>query len=518
MFDIDTTEQKTFTDGQRGHERRTAWRPPRPPFVAPMLLAGVLLAGCGPERQPPDAPALEQTGAHQAVRLVVSDPVRIGTGTSPLDGDCGKRSDGYTYPDDTETDPRIAFSRTDPTRIAIAFMRDPVLAISTAASEDGGVTWLEAEPPGLSPCTGTSYSTSYNSYGDQDLAVGADDRLYLVSVQGDFLPEGQPLVPGEEFWMNSAVTVSISTDFGRTWSAPRVVSPLGEYQHTTLVATSPTRPGIAHVAWHVHRNPSQPEGTESHLDDGRVYMASTTDRGASWSEPELVMPARGALDLLHFEDGELLAVAMVGEDPTTAAMVFSRRSDGAWSEPKPLPLQSNTSAFLHPENEMVLAIDMPVTLGPDGALHQVASIYDPANNRGTVVVATSHDRGTSWSAPTTAADVVGPAWNAAIGAASDGALGVFWYDARDDVPGDGGITTRARFAVSLDGTSWTETALSEPFDLARGPRPHVLLYLGNYFEVKPAGPAAFGVAFAVAPPLSTGAADLHYVNVGYGRL
>ncbi len=477
------------------------------------LLAGALLAGCGtgPERTA-DAVA-EGVDTQETVRLVVGKPVRIGTGVSPLDGDCGKLSDGYTYPDDTETDPRLAISHTDPARVAVAFMRDPVLAISTAASEDGGATWREAEPPGLSPCTGTSY----NSYGDQDLAAGVDERLYLASVQGDFLPEGQPLVVGGEYWMNSAVTVSTSADFGRSWSEPHVVSPLGEYQHTTLVATDPTRPGIAHVAWHVHRNPSQPEGTESHLDDGAVYIASTVDGGASWSEPELVMAARGALDLLHFDDGELLAVALLGEDPATAAMAFSRRSEDGWSEPTALPLQSNTSAFMHPENEMVLAIDMPVSLGPDGTLHQVASTYDPATNRGTVAVVTSPDRGASWSAPTTVAEVDGPAWNAAIGAAPDGALGVFWYDARDDVAGDGSITTRARFAVSLDGASWTETALSEPFDLALGPRPHVLLYLGNYFEVKAAGPGAFGLAFAVAPPLSTGAADLHYVTVAYRR-
>ncbi len=472
------------------------------------VMAGALLAGCDAGRQPAEA---ERIDAPETVRLAVGEPVRIGTGTSPLDGDCGKLSDGYTYPDDTETDPRLAISRIDPARIAVAFMRDPVLAISAAASEDGGATWREAEPPGLSPCTGTSY----NSYGDQDLAVGVDDRLYLVSVQGDFTPEGQPLVPGTEFWMNSAVTVSTSTDFGRTWSQPEVVSPLGEYQHTTLVATDPARPGIAHIAWHVHRNPSQPQDTESHLEDGRVYMATTVDGGASWSEPETVMPARGALDLLAFEDGELLAVALVGEDPATAAMVVSRRSDAGWSETKALPLQSNTSAFLHPEGEMVLAIDMPVSPGADGTVHQVASTYDPATNRGRVAVATSRDRGASWGAPTTVADIEGPAWNAAIGAAPDGALGVFWYDAREDVPGDGPITTRARFAVSLDGASWMETALSEPFDLARGPRPHVLLYLGNYFEVKPAGPGAFGVAFAVAPPLSAGAADLHYVNVAY---
>ena len=464
------------------------------------VIAGALLAACDAAREQSGDTVAERAAAQETVRLLVGKPVRIGTGMSPLDGDCGKLSDGYTYPDDTETDPRIAISPTDPARIAVAFMRDPVLAISAATSADGGATWHEAEPPGLSPCTGTSY----NSYGDQDLAAGADDRLYLVSVQGDFTPEGQPLVLGEEYWMNSAVTVSTSEDFGRTWSQPGVVSPLGEYQHTTLVATDPVQPGVAHVAWHVHRNPSQPEGTESHLDDGAVYMASTADGGASWSEPETVMAARGGLDLLHFDDGELLAVTLAGEDPATAAMVFSRRSEDGWSEPAALPLQSNTSAFMHPENEMVLAIDMPVSLGPDGSLHQVASTYDPAANRGRVSVATSRDRGGSWSAPATVADVAGPAWNAAIGAAPDGALGVFWYDARDDVAGDGAITTRARFAVSLDGESWTETALSEPFDLAQGPRPHVMLYLGNYFEVKPAGPGAFGVAFAVAPPLSEG--------------
>lgn len=478
------------------------------------LVAGVLIAGCGNGHETTGEATAEHTDSKEAVRLAVSKPVRIGTGKSPLDGDCGQLSDGYTYPDDTETDPRLVVSPSNPARIAVAFMRDPVLAISTAASEDGGITWREAEPPGLSPCTGTSY----NSYGDQDFGIDADDRLYLVSVQGDFLPEGQPLVIGAEYWMNSAVVVSTSDDFGLTWSPPRVVSPLGEYQHTTLVATDPDSAGNAHVAWHVHRNPSQPEGTESHLEDARIYLASTTDGGASWSRPEPVMAARGALDLVRFADGELLAAALAGEDPTTAATVFSRRTPDGWTAPQPLPLQSNTAAFKHPEKEMVLAIDAPLYLGSDGTLYQVASTYDPVTDRGTVAVATSADRGVTWSAPSTVAEVDGPAWNAALGVAPGGAIGVFWYDSREDVPGDGSITTRARFAASVDnGASWTEAALSQPFDLAEGPRPHVLLYLGNYFEVKPTGPGAFGVAYAVTPPLSEGSADLHFVNVSVHR-
>ena len=448
--------------------------------------------------------------------LSVTQPVRIGTGRSPLDGSCGKLSDGFTFPEDTETDPRLVVSPTDPNKLAIAFMRNPVLAISTAHTSDGGASWEESEPPGLSPCTGTDF----NSYGDQDLAVLEDGTLLLVSVQGDFTPEGQPLKLGSEYWMNSQVVISRSEDFGLSWSDPVVISPLGEYQHTTLIASNGQVADRARVAWHVHKNPSQPKGTRSHLNDLSVYTSESNDGGKTWSTPQLVTSAAQALNLIEFSDGHSLISATQGSDIVSLQHIYTQRSPQGedWTPASIFPLQSNTAVFQHPEKETVLAIDLPIAVGPDDRLYQVASTYDTQSNHGEMAVAISRNRGETWGVESRVARVRGPAWNASISVNEDGAIGVFWYDSRDDIAGDGAITTQARFAVSTDdGQTWTETAISEPFDFVKGPRPHVMLYLGNYFEVVPLPNNSFGVAFTVTYPISTGYSDLQFVKVSYAQ-
>lgn len=501
---------------------------------AMVVFVVVLLAGCGGSEPPSVNTA---NSPEELATLSVGDTVLVGDGRSPFETNCGKLSDGYTFKRHTETDPRIAVDPTDPLNLVIGFMRDPILAVSAAHSVDGGSSWQEVEPPAHSPCTGSDY----NVYGDQDIDADASGRFYLVSVQGDYTPEGVPMDPAKDAWMNSALIASVSEDGGSSWSHPVELAPPGEYQHTALVVADKQRAGYATAIWGVAENPSVLEHMRPHLEDNMVYAAHTRDGGTTWSAPEPVMPGLAAVDLVQFSDGELLAVgpgtgdrmslALSGQLKTSRAV-----SAGTWSDMLELPLISNTTVFMHPEGEMVLASDVPIARGADDTVYQVASIYhrsricslpelvlgrslgwcgDPANEWGSVQLTRSLDRGVSWEELRTVSVVKGPAWNAAVGTTPSGAIGVFWYDSRDDIPGDGVISVQARFAVSTDqGEHWTEAALSEPFDLARGPAPHVMLYLGNYFEVKAMGDSSFAVAYTVGPPLAVaGQSDIHFRRI-----
>ena len=474
------------------------------------------------------------------INLTVSEPVLVGTGRSPFEGMCGKVSDGFTFIKDEETDPRLAVNPANPDEITVAFMRDPILAISAAYTKDGGKTWQETEPPGHSPCTGTSY----NAYGDQDLDADASGRLYLAHSQGNYLPEGQPMGEGDA-WMDSRIVASVSEDGGETWFDPVEISPMGEYQHTVLVAADKTREGHATVVWALGENPSVMEHMTPHLDDNYIYFSKTEDGGKNWSKPEKVIPGFAALDLAQFSDGQLVLVAPGALDRTemlldSGSVGTLNNKQGTWGQPFDIPLTSNTGVFVHPEGGSVLAIDVPVAIGTDDRIYQIASRFErssvcfmidlmrstatswcgnPGEEQGQLLFSSSSDRGATWSKPTAITAVRGPIWNASIAVTQNGTLGAFWYDSREDVAEDGKITTRAMFAVSADGgSSWKEVPLSGSFDMNKAPSPHVFLYLGNYVEVKAVGENSFGVAYAVAAPLARyGRSDMHYSRITMER-
>ncbi|NIB45064.1 exo-alpha-sialidase [Pseudomaricurvus alkylphenolicus] len=490
--------------------------------------AAIGLAGCSQS-------VMEPTPARLSVK--VSEPVMVGSGISPFEDMCGQLSDGFTFIKDEETDPRLAVNPNNPDEMTVAFMRDPILAVSAAYTQDGGKTWQESEPPEHSPCTGTDY----NAYGDQDIDTDASGRLYLAHTQGNFLPEGQPMDATMDAWMDSKVVAAVSEDGGKTWSKPLELSPMGEYQHMVLVAADKQREGHAVVLWAVGENPSVLEHMSPHLEDKYVYIAKTSDGGKSWSKPEKVMEGFGALDLVQFSDGQLLAVGPNTQEKMdwflNAGLVGAiDNKQGDWSQPFELPLISNTGVFNHPEGDTVMAIDVPVTVGSDDRLYQIASRFErsticsmldltlatsvgwcgsPQKEQGQLLFSASADRGVSWSEAAAITAVKGPIWNASIAVTDKGTLGAFWYDSRDDIPDDGQITSRAMFAVSTDGgNSWKEVPLSESFDMKQAPTPHQPLYMGNYVEVKALSSNSFGVAYPVAAPLNKhGRSDMHFNRI-----
>jgi hypothetical protein len=100
--------------------------------------------------------------------------------------------------------------------------------------------------------------------------------------------------------------------------------------------------------------------------------------------------------------------------------------------------------------------------------------------------------------------------------AGDGTVGVTYYDWRNDVLGDGPLTTDVWFAHSHDGgASWAEVHLAGPFDFRSAPFrkiPGGGRFVGDYHGL--AGlPHGFAAAFAMAAPQATsGATDIFFAQ------
>jgi hypothetical protein len=152
----------------------------------------------------------------------------------------------------------------------------------------------------------------------------------------------------------------------------------------------------------------------------------------------------------------------------------------------------------------------------------------------TVRIARSHDAGRTWKAAQDTVPLSTDAYNAAVAIDGRRRVGIFFYDFRKDVAGDGQFTVQPRFAVG-DGRGWKDIALDEPFDLDRteaceqalpvdpvgftrtcSPGSHAGA-LGVYQDVEGLR-RGFGVGYTVGPPLAhDGSTDARYARVSIGK-
>ncbi|MBW2370410.1 MAG: exo-alpha-sialidase [Deltaproteobacteria bacterium] len=448
--------------------------------------------------------------------LVVKGPYFVAPSKSPFAGSCGLESEpGFFYPPDAETDALIVVNPNAPNNIVCAFMQDHCVAVSIATSDDYGMTWRAVLPPELSSCTGGVDEC----YGDQSIAVEPDGTMHLLSVVGSMSPpEGNPVTWSAtgEVTFDVMVIAHRSTDGGKTWAGPVVVSPKGEYQHNTQVAVDPNIRGRIYCAWctttrNIHRSPG-------HLEDGYAYVSRSDDSGLSWGTPVKVTKIEYEADIEYVTDLKVLksgAVVLSTEHET----IISKNGGDSWSEARPLGVQSSSRWSAHPEARSGFALsagERPLAVGPNGDLYQVGPDVNGETGTGEVWIARSIDEGASWETPRVVAKSDGLVFSTHCAVAPDGTIGVMWYDTRENVLGDKEITTHVFFAVSKnDGESWTEIQLSEPFDMNQAALIFgKLLYLGNYQSLVPTGGHDFAAAFAVAPPVAlAGAADIQFARI-----
>ena len=100
-----------------------------------------------------------------------------------------------------------------------------------------------------------------------------------------------------------------------------------------------------------------------------------------------------------------------------------------------------------------------------------------------------------------------PAFTPSIAVLDDGAVGVSYYDLRNNNPTQDAILTDVWLATChagcTDGTNWSEAHVAGSFDLQRAPYAGGF-FLGDYEGLAPAG-SSFQILFAAADP--AGSAD-----------
>jgi hypothetical protein len=417
--------------------------------------------------------------------------VRV-SGETPLASGCGgPEGSGRVFPG-VEVEPSLAIDPTNPLHLVGAWQQDRwssggANGIGTAASFDGGATWTTSTPR-LGQCTGGS--DAYNRATDPWVTIAADGTPYLFAL---VFSSTSP---------RNAMVATRSNDGGLTWGEPSVVRADDDpsvFNDKNSITADPLDPGRVYAVWDRLTGvdtPTEPTTT------GPIWFARTTD--GAWE------PARAIYDpgpdsqtiasyIVVLPDGTLVNVfdlitATSSNRPTNAVAVIRSTDKGlTWSDATVIaPMRGqgvqdpyNRVFIRSGTNLPQIAVDRA-----SGALYVVWQDYFLDTGVDGVLLVSSLDGGVTWSAPRRVNSAPQAAFTPNVAVASDGTVGVMYYDLRNVRAADAdAFRVTPWLATSRDGGMiWDDEALSEPFNL----RPALLqnaYFLGDYQSIAAAGPA-----------------------------
>jgi Neuraminidase (sialidase) len=412
--------------------------------------------------------------------------VRV-SGQTPFAEGCGGTQQGQSFRG-IEVEPSVAVDPTNPAHLVGAWQQDRwsnggANGIATAASFDGGATWALGTPQ-FSLCSGGTAGNGgdYQRATDPWVTFAADGTVFQIALMFDATSA------------RNAMAASRSTDGGLTWSDPTVLladTDPDVFNDKESITADPTDPGRVYAVWDRLTGmlqPTQPIGT------GPTWFARTTD--GVWE------PARAIYDpgidaqtignvIAVLPDGTLIDVfdlitsASSRTPSNTLAVIRSADKGLTWSAPTLVTVMSGVGVRDPSNNDFIRSgTDLPA-IAVDRATGVVYVVWEQAQP-GTaidgVAMVSSSDGGVTWSAPALvngAPDVA--AFTPIVTVASDGAVGVMYYDLRDANLADPSMFRAATWlAISRDrGATWHDEPLGASFDL----RPAALVntyFLGDY--------------------------------------
>jgi hypothetical protein len=481
------------------------------------------------------APAV-LAAAGTAVAATPTPPVTVSS-TDLYAGCSIPGNPGKNFPD-AEVEPQVAVNPHTAGNIIGAWQQDRwsnggAQGLVAGFSTDGGKTWGEsqlpfsgcAHLPVLDPFTGTPYDRASDPW----VSIGPDGTAYAVGL----LATNSTLSGGGN--NDTGVAAVTSTTGGASWDNPRLIksdqgtSPVFEatqfFNDKESVTADPIHAGTAYVVWDRLKAPSHsPDAAlRAHAFRGPTWFAKTTDGGKTWTgtraifDPGQNSQTIGNVIVVNPRTGVLYdffeQFSTTGSPkftPRGVSVGFVSSSDGGatWSAPTTVAAQQfvtdtdpNTGAPLRTgEGLPSVAID-PST----GQLYVVWSDDRFTGTVNQIVISTSTDGGTTWTAPAAISKTTGtPAFTPTVAVNSAGVVGVTYYDLRNLQAGDTTtLPTDYWFTASTDhGTTFgDETHIAGSFDLLTAPDAGGF-FVGDYQALGVDG-AAFVPFFVQAKPAST---------------
>lgn len=413
-------------------------------------------------------------------------------------------SSGATLYPDAEVEPQVSVNPLNSQNLVGAWQQDRwsdggARGLVAGYSADGGHTWGESTLPFSACAPNTPANLRYERASDPWVSIGPDGTAYAI---------GLPFNISDP---NNGVAAATSRDGGRTWAnaQPLIADTSSEFvDDKESVTADPTRAGVAYAVWDRLDVPSNKSCHPDYPSPGRhgrriclgagdyngpTFFSRTTNGGRTWQHARIIVQTGVNEQTI----GNIIVVDVVDPrtdtlydiftyyTPTSASVeVASSTNRGeTWSAPRTVAPYYETGQTT-PSGAPIRSGGLPeVALDPhSGALyvvwegHTANNYTDPDG----IVFACSTDGGVTWSPPARIDNTPrgGPALLPSIAVNNAGVVGVTYYDFRALQPGNmTTLPTNVWFISSHDGgaTFSGDTLIGGPFNFLTAP------FAGGYF-------------------------------------
>ncbi|MBH9551440.1 sialidase family protein [Inhella gelatinilytica] len=449
--------------------------------IAGLLLLALSACGGGGGSAPAPAPAPPPAPAPFA--LPTSGKV---SAPSPIATNCTGGTTGTVYTN-SEVEPWLAAHPGNPNVLAAGWQQDRwnnggARATMSAVSTDGGVTWRRTLHP-FSRCGGAVASSAgdYERASDPWVDIGPDGAIHAMALA----------FSGTSFQAGSvsAMLATRSLDNGVTWEPVKTLAQDGGtlFHDKNALTADRTDGRYVYAVW-------------DRLDSsgfGPTLLARSSDRGANWEPTRIIYSpsVAGGISqtignrIVVLNDGRLVNVFTqidtVGSLSTNWVGVIRSNDKGlTWSAPVRVA-EHRTVGVRDPQTNQAIrsgGIIPTVAVGGDNSLWLAwqDARFHPTGNTDGIVLSRSVDGGQTWSAPQAVnRRLDAGAFTPNLAARADGSVALLYFDLRDDTPDATTLPTSAWLATSRDGSTWQESRVWGPFDLAKAPDARGL-FLGDY--------------------------------------
>jgi hypothetical protein len=449
-----------------------------------------LLAGCGGSGGDHVAPGPAPPPFSSVQQVRVSQPSTFGS--------CSGQTQSGTLYSGTALEPSLVVNPTNTSNLIAEWQQDRwstggSQALNLGTSSDGGMTWTVTNAA-FSVCTGGNVNNAGNYLRASNgwLTVSPTGVVYALSLSFS----GGALLAGS----SSGQLVASSTDGGLTWSLPVALIADGSdfFDDKGSITADPTNASYVYAVW----------DRLTEQNSGASYFAVTADGGNTWQPAtDIYDPGASAQtigNIVVVLPGDiLLDIASALDTATTSATatLFALRSTDngtTWSGPVMIAAEESVGTSDPLTGAPIRdSTDLPsVSVSPGGSVYVVwqDSSFSGGDHDG-IAMSSSADGGQTWSAPVEVnGDPSAAAFTPNIHVRADGVIGITYYDLRNDtVPGS--ILTDFWMVTSSDGTQFTETHLSGPFNLLEAPEGEfgadntLGYFLGDYQALTSSGSA-----------------------------